>query len=129
MRRHKLGDRRQRLRASADWLCFIPFTEGGGGDGGQVSGDNSHKRVSGSNLGGGTFWGLCRLLTRVRTFEEMLELSKEGDNSKVTHLNVSTNSCRHVTKSQGGCWGRCFLGLQDTAGSADPAGCFLHAQP
>jgi len=52
----------------------------------KVSGDNSHKRVSGSNLGGGTFWGLCRLLTRVRTFEEMLELSKEGDNSKVDML-------------------------------------------
>jgi hypothetical protein len=31
----------------------------------------------------GTFWGLCRLLTGVKDFDEMLRLSAEGDNSKV----------------------------------------------
>ncbi len=49
----------------------------------QVDGDSDHQRVSGSTLGGGTFWGLCRLLTRVRAFDEMLELSAQGDNAKV----------------------------------------------
>ena len=50
----------------------------------KVEGDGQYERVSGSSLGGGTFWGLCRLLTRCKGFDEMLELSMRGDNSKVT---------------------------------------------
>ena len=50
----------------------------------KVEGDGQYERVSGSNLGGGTFWGLCRLLTRCKGFDEMLELSMRGDNSKVS---------------------------------------------
>ena len=49
-------------------------------------GDNEHARVSGSSLGGGTFWGLCRLLTGARSFDEMLELSSRGDNTRVDML-------------------------------------------
>ena len=49
----------------------------------QVTSDSEHERVSGSSLGGGTFWGLCRLLTRVHAFDDMLELSARGDNAKV----------------------------------------------
>jgi len=49
----------------------------------KVEGDGQYERVSGSSLGGGTFWGLCRLLTKCRSFDEMLELSSRGDNSKV----------------------------------------------
>ena len=49
----------------------------------KVDSDTASERVSGSSLGGGTFWGLCRLLTRVKGFDEMLELSMRGDNSKV----------------------------------------------
>lgn len=30
----------------------------------QVNEDSSFERVSGTNLGGGTFWGLGRLLTK-----------------------------------------------------------------
>lgn len=52
----------------------------------KVDGEGSFERVSGTNLGGGTFWGLCRLLTRVRSFDEMLELSSQGDSSKVDML-------------------------------------------
>ena len=29
----------------------------------RVDGEGSYQRVSGTNIGGGTFWGLCRLLT------------------------------------------------------------------
>lgn len=57
----------------------------------QVDGDNDHQRVSGSTLGGGTFWGLCRLLTRVRAFDEMLELSAQGDNAKVAPVICSAS--------------------------------------
>ena len=49
----------------------------------KVAGDGGYERVSGSSMGGGTFWGLCRLLTRVSSFDEMLELSSRGDSSKV----------------------------------------------
>lgn len=52
----------------------------------KVDGDGAYERVSGTNLGGGTFWGLCRLLTRVRSFDEMLRLSSRGDSSKVDML-------------------------------------------
>lgn len=52
----------------------------------KVDGEGSYERVSGTNLGGGTFWGLCRLLTKCRGFDEMLELAMHGDNSKVDML-------------------------------------------
>ena len=52
----------------------------------KVDGEGSFERVSGTNLGGGTFWGLCRLLTRTRSFDEMLQLSSRGDSSKVDML-------------------------------------------
>lgn len=42
--------------------------------------------MSGSSLGGGTFWGLCRLLTGANDFDEILELSATGDNSKIDML-------------------------------------------
>uniref|UniRef100_A0A7S0XBW9 pantothenate kinase n=1 Tax=Mantoniella antarctica TaxID=81844 RepID=A0A7S0XBW9_9CHLO len=44
------------------------------------------ERVGGTNIGGGTFWGLCRLLTGLKDFDEMLACSADGDNSKVDML-------------------------------------------
>lgn len=41
------------------------------------------QRVSGSTIGGGTYWGLCRLLTDVEKFEEVLALAEKGDSEKV----------------------------------------------
>lgn len=52
----------------------------------RVDGEGRHQRVSGTNIGGGTFWGLCRLLTRLTSFDEILKLSSEGDNSQVDML-------------------------------------------
>lgn len=52
----------------------------------KVDGPDAFERVSGTNLGGGTFWGLCRLLTRVRSFDEMLELSRTGNSANVDML-------------------------------------------
>lgn len=49
----------------------------------KVTGEGQYERVSGSSLGGGTFWGLCRLLTQRKDFDEMLELSMQGDNANV----------------------------------------------
>lgn len=38
------------------------------------------------SLGGGTFLGLCCLLTGCETFEEAIELASSGDNSSVDKL-------------------------------------------
>jgi len=52
----------------------------------KVSGPREYQRVGGTSLGGGTLWGLLSLLTGARTFDEMLELASQGDNSKVDML-------------------------------------------
>ena len=52
----------------------------------KVSGPRSYSRVGGTSLGGGTLWGLLSLLTGARSFDEMLDLAEDGDNSKVDML-------------------------------------------
>ncbi|KAG1680710.1 Pantothenate kinase 1 [Nymphon striatum] len=47
---------------------------------------DEYRRVSGSSIGGGTFYGLCCLLTDCNTFEEAIELAAQGDNLKVDKL-------------------------------------------
>jgi len=49
----------------------------------RVDGPRQHERVSGSTIGGGTFWGLMRLLTDVENFEEAMKLAEKGDPTKV----------------------------------------------
>jgi len=49
----------------------------------RVDGPRKHERISGSTIGGGTYWGLCRLLTDVEDFEDVLNLAERGDPSKV----------------------------------------------
>ncbi|PVV02044.1 hypothetical protein BB560_003514 [Smittium megazygosporum] len=49
----------------------------------KVTSEDKYERISGTSLGGGTFWGLLHLLTGSSQFDEMLEISKTGDNSKV----------------------------------------------
>ncbi|XP_034235418.1 pantothenate kinase 3 isoform X2 [Thrips palmi] len=51
-----------------------------------VHGPNKYKRITGTSLGGGTFLGLCCLLTGCNTFEEAIELATGGDNTKVDKL-------------------------------------------
>ncbi|KAL8118337.1 hypothetical protein AgCh_016028 [Apium graveolens] len=52
----------------------------------KVDGDGKFQRVSGTNVGGGTYWGLGRLLTKCKSFDELLELSQRGDNSNIDML-------------------------------------------
>lgn len=52
----------------------------------KVDGDGKYERVSGTNVGGGTYWGLGRLLTKCKSFDELLELSQRGDNKEVDML-------------------------------------------
>ncbi|CAG0914699.1 unnamed protein product [Notodromas monacha] len=44
------------------------------------------QRVTGSSLGGGTFLGLCCLLTGCESYEEAIELAARGDSNKVDKL-------------------------------------------
>ena len=49
----------------------------------RVDGPRKHERVSGSTIGGGTYWGLCKLLTDAVDFKSALDLAEQGDPSKV----------------------------------------------
>ncbi|XP_048485807.1 pantothenate kinase 3 isoform X1 [Plutella xylostella] len=51
-----------------------------------VTGPDDCRRVSGTSLGGGTFLGLCCLLTGCASFEEALALAARGDNTPVDKL-------------------------------------------
>jgi len=51
-----------------------------------VTGPGQYRRVTGTSLGGGTFLGLCCLLTGCTTFEEAIQLASEGDNTTVDKL-------------------------------------------
>ncbi|TPX61188.1 pantothenate kinase [Powellomyces hirtus] len=52
----------------------------------KVTSDSTYERISGTSLGGGTLWGLLALLTDAKDYDEMLELSKLGDNKNVDML-------------------------------------------
>ncbi|KAJ6876412.1 hypothetical protein NC652_035704 [Populus alba x Populus x berolinensis] len=61
----------------------------------KVDGDGKFERVSGTNVGGGTYWGLGRLLTKCKRFTlfisfsvsmSCLELSQRGDNRTIDML-------------------------------------------
>lgn len=52
----------------------------------KVTGPGKAERVSGTSLGGGTYWGLSRLLTTCKSYEEVLNLAEQGDASVVDML-------------------------------------------
>ncbi|KAF9615680.1 hypothetical protein IFM89_026062 [Coptis chinensis] len=52
----------------------------------KVDGDGKYERVRGANVGGGTYCGLGMLLTKCKSFDELLELSQRGDNTEIDML-------------------------------------------
>ncbi|CAN6674742.1 pantothenate kinase Cab1p [Trichomonascus vanleenenianus] len=52
----------------------------------KVLGPHNFIRIGGSSLGGGTLWGLLSLLTDATSYDEMLEMAAEGDNTNVDML-------------------------------------------
>ncbi len=42
--------------------------------------------ISGTSVGGGTFLGLCSLLTGTQKFDEAIQLAEKGDHTKVDKL-------------------------------------------
>jgi len=51
-----------------------------------VRSKTDYSRVSGTSLGGGTFLGLCCLLTGCETFEEAIALASKGDSRNIDKL-------------------------------------------
>lgn len=51
-----------------------------------VYSSTSYSRISGSSIGGGTFLGLCCLLTQCETFDEAIQLAKAGSSTKIDKL-------------------------------------------
>ena len=92
--------------ADSDLFPYLLVNIGSGVSMLQVAGDGQYERVSGSNLGGGTFWGLCRLLTRCRGFDQMLELSMRGDNAKVCWMTLRLGRVCRLAKD---CSTRCSM--------------------
>ena len=74
----------QELRA--DIYPYLLVNIGSGVSMIKVSGSKQYERIGGTSLGGGTFWGLLSLLTGASTFDEMLSMAENGDNSTVDML-------------------------------------------
>ena len=52
----------------------------------KVTGRGDFERVSGSSIGGGTYWGLCKLFVGGKSFKEVLDLAEGGDPSRLDML-------------------------------------------
>ena len=52
----------------------------------KVSGDQEFERIGGTATGGGTFWGLGKLLTNAQSFDELLSLAAQGDHREVKSM-------------------------------------------
>ncbi|XP_073274407.1 pantothenate kinase 2 isoform X1 [Primulina huaijiensis] len=71
---------------SNDMFPYLLVNIGSGVSMIKVDGDGVFQRVSGTNVGGGTYWGLGKLLTKCKCFDELLELSQRGDNRTIDML-------------------------------------------
>lgn len=73
----------------------------------RVDGDNSFKRIDGTSLGGGTFWGLCNLITGVDNFDDMLTLSTKGAAfAALLFLTVRIGDNTHIDLTVGDIYGQ-----------------------
>ncbi|KAL5233685.1 hypothetical protein ACI65C_001095 [Semiaphis heraclei] len=52
----------------------------------KVESDSCYERIGGTATGGGTFWGLGTLLTKAKSFDELLDLAEKGDHRKADML-------------------------------------------
>jgi type II pantothenate kinase len=52
----------------------------------KVDSENEFKRIGGTSMGGGTFWGLGSLITEAKGFDELLQLAASGNHKNVDML-------------------------------------------
>lgn len=82
-----MGDQRQFVQIDQnDLYPYLLVNIGSGVSMIKVEGNGKFERVSGTSIGGGTFWGLGKLLTQCKSFDELLELSYQGNNKEVDML-------------------------------------------
>ncbi|XP_061372318.1 pantothenate kinase 1 [Gastrolobium bilobum] len=82
-----MGDQKQFVQIDQNELYpYLLVNIGSGVSMIKVEGDGKFERVSGTSIGGGTFWGLGKLLTKCKSFDELLELSYRGNNRAVDML-------------------------------------------
>lgn len=61
---------------------YMLVTIGSGASVLKVTSSDSFERVSGTALGGASFWGLCKMLTDVGQYEDVMSLVENGDSRK-----------------------------------------------
>ena len=71
------------LETNPEFFPYLLVNVGSGVSILYVDGWDSYRRISGTSLGGGTFYGLCNLLTGISTFPEMLAASDSGNPKNV----------------------------------------------
>ncbi|KAG4924447.1 hypothetical protein JHK85_050936 [Glycine max] len=82
-----MGDQKQFVQIDQNDLYPYLLVNIGSGVGMiKVEGEGKFERVSGTSIGGGTFWGLGKLLTECKSFDELLDLSYRGNNRAVDML-------------------------------------------
>jgi type II pantothenate kinase len=74
------------IKAVDELFPFLVVNIGSGVSIVKVDSPSSMRRVSGTAVGGGTYFGLCKLLTRCETFEEAMDMADRGDSRRVNML-------------------------------------------
>jgi len=69
--------------SSASLFPFLVVNIGSGVSVIKVTAPDSFKRVSGTAIGGATYFGLCKLLCRCKTFKQAMDLAELGDSREV----------------------------------------------
>lgn len=67
----------------ADLYPFLLVNIGSGVSILKVTSESQFERVSGTSLGGGTFWGLCKTLSKLSTFDEAMDATVQGNSNAV----------------------------------------------
>ena len=68
----------------------------------RVEGESTYTRVSGTALGGGTFLGLARLLTRFHEFQHALDAAHDGD-ARTPTCSSATSTARATSAPASSC--------------------------
>jgi len=76
-----------------DMFPYLLVTIGSGCSILKVVSNEKFERIGGTATGGGTFWGLGRLLTSAKDFDELLSLAEQGDHRNVDMLVKDIYGC------------------------------------
>eukprot|EP00127_Corallochytrium_limacisporum_P006429 Clim_evm19s227 gene=Clim_evmTU19s227 len=94
--------------AGGDVFPYLLVNIGSGVSMLKVTGPDTYERVGGTSMGGGTFWGLSRLLTDAKDFDELLDMCRTGNHRNVDML---------VGDIYGGDYGKIGLKAENIASS------------